>query len=220
MQTMKDMEARLAQFQKKQEETQQKYQEQLKTLEEKKTTTEEEQKAKKEEIKKLKKWREEQQQKEQERIQKEQEALKIQKELEEKQKKEEAEAEQKKKEEAEQKKIEEERKRLEEERNRVTEGQLIPLIDAAEKPVKVKGKLPKFPGNIRNRYAGNKDINIRVNILIDENGKVANVRILSKSPEDIKKVIVRTLKKWHYKPATKNNVRVKVWKHVSFKISF
>ncbi len=220
MKTMKDMETQLASLKKSQEETQQKYLEQLKTLEEKKTTTEEEQKGKEEEIKKLKQWREEQQRKEEERIKAEQEALKKQQELEEQQKKEAAEAEQKRKEEAEQKKIEEERKQLEAERSKVTVGQLIPPIEATEKPVKIKGKDPIFPPRIRKFYAGNKDINVRTNFLIDENGTVINVRILSKIPEDLEKIIVKTLKKWKYQPAKKNKVRVKVWVHASLKISF
>jgi serine/threonine protein kinase len=220
MKTMKDMETQLSLLKKSQEETQQKYLEQLKTLEEKKTTTEEEQKTKEEEIKKLKQWREEQQRKEEERIKAEQEDLKKQQELEEQQKKEAAEAEQKRKDEAEQKKLEEERKRLEAERSKVTVGQLIPLIEATEKPVKIKGKDPIFPTRIRKFYAGNKDINVRANFLIDENGTVTNVRILSKIPEDLEKIIVKTLKKWKYQPAKKNKVRVKVWVHASLKISF
>jgi len=221
MQTMKDMETQLAQLKKKQDETQQKYVEQLKELEEKKTTTEEEQKTKEEEIRKLKQWREEQQRKEEERIKAEQEALKKQQELEEQQKKEAAEAERKRKEEAEKKRLEEEeRKRLEAERSKVTVGQLIPLIEATEKPVKIKGRDPIFPERIRKLYARNKDINVRANFLIDENGTVANVRILSKIPEDLEKVIVKTLKKWKYQPAKKNKVRVKVWVHISLKISF
>ena len=220
MKTMKDMETQLALLKKKQDETQDKYLEQLKTLEEKKTTTEEEQKNKEEEIKRLKQWREEQQRKEEERIKAEQEVLKKQQELEEQQKKEAAEAERNRKEEADKKKLEEERKRLEEERNKVTVGQLIPLIEATEKPVKIKGRDPIFPSRIRKFYAGNKGINVRANFLIDENGSVINVRVLSKIPEDLEKIIVKTLKKWKYQPAKKNKVRVKVWVHVSLKISF
>jgi hypothetical protein len=44
------------------------------------------------------------------------------------------------------------------------------------------------------------------------------VRILGNPPEDLAGIIGKTLKKWQYKPATKKNVKVKVWMPVSFKI--
>lgn len=218
--TLKRNEARMAQLQKEQQAREQKFQEQLKSLEEKKTTTEEEQKAKEDEIKKLKEWRQQQEKKEQDRIKQQEEDLKKQQEMEEQKKKEEAEAEKVKLAQEEARKKEEERKRLEAERNKVIPGQLIPLIEATEPPVKTKGKDPKFPFNVKNRYAGNKDISIRANILIDETGKVTNVRIFTKIPDDIKSIIEKTLTKWEYSPAKKNNVAVKVWQPVSLKIDF
>lgn len=218
--TMKAMEARVAELQKKQDEAQQKYQQQLKDLEEKKATTEEEQKAKEDEIKRLKEWRQEQERKEQERIQKQQEALQKEKEADEQLQKQQEEAARIQKEEEERKKKEAEKKRLEEERNKVTEGQLVPLNDEVQKPEKIKGKDPKFPYHIKNRYAGNKGIVIRAIILIDENGKVSNVRMLSKTPSDISSVLIKTLMKWEYKPAVKKNVKVKVWLPVQLNVSF
>jgi serine/threonine protein kinase len=223
METIKAMESRLAQLQQQQETTQQQYQEQMKELEEKKATTEEEQKAKEDEIKRLKEWREEQQKKEkleQERIQKEQEALQKQKELADELKKQQEEAAKKKKEEEEKKRKEEEQKLLEAERNKIVEGALVPLSDDVQKPEKQKGKDPAFPTYIRTRYAGNKEINIRAIILIDEKGVVKDVRIISKIPDDISSILVKTLKKWEYKPAMKNNVKVKVWLPVSLNITF
>ncbi len=221
LETMKAaMDTRLAKLQKQQETAQQKYQQQLKDLEEKKATTQEEQKTKEDEIKRLKEWRQEQERKEQERIKKQQEALEKQAEQDEQLKKEQEEADRKKKEEAEKLKKEAEQKRLEEERNKVIEGQLVPLNDEVRKPVKIKGKDPKFPYHIRNRYAGNKEIVIRGIILIDENGKVSNVRMLSKTPSDISSVLIKALMKWEYKPAVKNNVKVKVWLPVQLNVSF
>lgn len=218
--TMKAMESRLAELQKSQEAAQQKYQQQLKDLEEKKTNTEEEQKAKEEEIKKLKEYRLEQERKEQERIQKEQEALQKQQEMDEELKKQQEEAARKKKEEEEKLKKEAERKRLEEERNKVTVGQLVPLSDDVKKPEKIGGKDPRFPHHIKNRYAGNKEISIRAIILIDENGKVSNVRMLSKTPSDISSILIKALMKWEYTPAEKNNVKVKVWLPIQLTVSF
>ncbi len=217
---MQEMQQRLAQLKKEQDLEKQKILEQLKTMEEKTTTTEEEKKQQEEELKKLKEQQKLLEQKEQERIKAEQEALQKQKELEEQQKKQKEEERKKKQEEEAKKKLEEQRKRLEEERSKVIEGQLIPLMEAEEKPVQVKRKDPVFPYHLRNKYAGNKDITIRAILLIDEKGAVANVRILSKPPEDITNVIIKTMKKWQYKPATKKNIKVKVWLPVSLKVSF
>jgi TonB family protein len=218
IQTIKEMEDRLAQSQKQQEEAQKQYQDQLKTLETKKATTDEEQKTKEDEIKKLKEWRAQQEQKEQERIKSEQEALKRQQELADLRKKEQDDADLKKKQDEDKRKAEAEAKRQEEERNRVTEGQLAPLSEVDVQPEKIKGADPVFPSFLRNKYAGNKGINILANIQIDETGTVTNVRILGSPPEDLASVITKTLKKWQYKPATKKNVKVKVWMPVSFKI--
>jgi TonB family protein len=218
IQTIKEMEDRLVQSQKQQEEAQKQYQDQLKTLETKKATTDEEQKTKEDEIKKLKEWRAQQEQKEQERIKSEQEALKRQQELADLRKKEQDDADLKKKQDEDKRKVEAEAKRQEEERNRVTEGQLVPLSEVDVQPEKIKGADPVFPSFLRNKYAGNKGINILANIQIDETGTVTNVRILGSPPEDLASVITKTLKKWQYKPATKKNVKVKVWMPVSFKI--
>ena len=217
---MQEMQQRLAQLKKEQDLEKQKILDQLKTMEEKTATTEEEKKQQEEELKKIKEQQKLLEQKEQERIKAEQEALQKQEELEAEQKKQLEEAERKRKEEEAKKKLEEEKKRLEEERNKVIEGQLIPLIEAEEKPVELKTKNPVFPYHIRSKYAGNKEIVIRAILLIDETGAVANIRILSKPPEDLSNVIIKTLKKWQYKPATKKKVKVKVWLPVSVKISF
>lgn len=218
IQTIKDMENRLVQYQKQQEDAQKQYQDQLKTLETKKATTEEEQKTKEEEIKKLKEWRLQQEQKEQERIKTEQDALKRQQEQADQLKKEQDDAELKKKQDEEKKKAEDEAKRLEEERNKVTEGQVVSLSEIDVQPVKIKGAEPTFPSFVRNKYAGNKGINILANIQIDETGAVTTVRILGNPPEDLASIISKTLKKWQYKPAMKKNVKVKVWMPVSLKI--
>ncbi|MCU0287563.1 MAG: protein kinase [Acidobacteria bacterium] len=220
LQTIKDMETRLADFQKQQEEAQKQYQAQLKTLEAKKATTEEEQRTKEEEIKKLKEWRLQQEKKELERIKSQQEDLKKQQALDDQRKKDFEDAELKRKQEEERKKTEEAAKKLEDERNKVIEGQVIPLSDASEPPVKIKDAEPLFPSFVRDKYKGTKGINILTNIQIDENGQVINVRILGNPPEDLANIISKTLKKYQYKPARKNNVKVKVWMPVSFKIAF
>ncbi|HLP62030.1 MAG TPA: energy transducer TonB [Candidatus Deferrimicrobium sp.] len=220
LQTIKDMESRLAQFQKQQEDAQKQYQEQLKSLEAKKTTTDEEQKAKEEEIKKLKEYRQQQEQKEQERIKAEKEALAKQQALDEQRKKE-LEAELKsKQEEEEKKKSEEAAKKLQDESNKIIEGQVIPLSEADEQPVRIKGADPVLPTFVREKYKRSKEISILTNIQIDEKGSVINVRVLGTPPEDLANIITKTLKKWQYQPAKKDNVKVKVWVPVSFKFTF
>lgn len=222
-QIKRDMEARFAQLRKQQEEQdaeKQRIQDQMKAMMEKTTTTESEKKEQEDVINKLRERQKALELKEQERLKQLADAEQKKKELAAQQLKDADEAEKKRIAEEEQKKKEAEKKRLEEERNRVTPGQLLPLIDVNVKPEKIKGKDPIFPAHIRRRYAGNKNIDIRANILIDETGAVANVRILSQTPDDLKSIIVKSLKKWKYNPAKKNDVAVKVWKPVSIKVSF
>ncbi|MCP5104649.1 MAG: protein kinase [bacterium] len=215
----REMKARFAKLAKEQELEKQRIADQLKAMQEKTATTEEEKKTQEEELKKIREKQKLLEQKEQERIKAEQDAVAKQKELAVKLQKEQDDVEKQRIADEEKKKKEAEIKRLEEERNKVIVGQLVPLLEAV-KPVKVKGKDPIFPRHIKKKYAANKNITLRAVILIDENGAVTNVRILTKTPEDLKSIITKTLKKWQYSPATKNNVKVKVWMSVSLKISF
>ena len=58
------------------------------------------------------------------------------------------------------------------------------------------------------------DQNILVSYLVDHNGNVEKIKVLKKSSiKKVNAIIVETIKKWRYKPATKNNVKVKVWKN-------
>jgi outer membrane biosynthesis protein TonB len=62
---------------------------------------------------------------------------------------------------------------------------------------------------------------IPTTILVDENGRVAKVKILTGNvPSDIKALIEETLDGWKYSPAQKDNVNVKVWLSVPFKFAF
>lgn len=201
------------------------YQRRLKTIEEKAATTEDEKRDQEDEIKKLREWQKEETRKVLEKQKEEEERLKKLKEEEEERKRKEAEMEKQKKME-EQKRLEQEIKKKQEEQRKelveeqkVMEGQLISLIEITERPQKVKGKNPVFSPLLRRKYRGTK-LNLRTIILIDENGVVTNVRMLDKTPDDLKSVITRTFKRWKYSPAKKDGVKVKVWLPVEIKISF
>lgn len=200
------------------------YQKRLKAIEEKSTVTEDEKKAQEEEIAKLKEWQKEQTRKALEKKKEEEQRLEqLRKEIEEKKQKDAEITKQKLEEqlrlEAEKKKKEDEiRKKLLEERSRVKEGQLIALPETSEKPVKIKGKKIVFPVIMTRKYKGTQ-MTVRVMLLINEKGAVSELKILSKPPDDLKGVIVRSLKKWKYKPAAKNNVKVKVWLPMAIKIT-
>jgi len=193
--------------------------------EEKVATTEEEKIAQEDKMKKLKEWQKEQTRKALDKKKLEEERLaKIRKEEEERINKEaeieKQRLEEQKRLEAEKKKKQEEiRKKLQEEQNRVTEGQLVALTETTEKPVRIKGRDPSFTPFIRRKYRDTERM-VRMILLIDETGNVVEVRLLSKPPEDIKSSILRIIKKWKYKPATKNDVKVKVWLPMAIKISF
>lgn len=212
------LEQRLLEIQNKQKERENKYQEQLKKIQDKTATTEEEQKIKDEEIKKLADWKKEQERKEKIRL----------KEIEDAKKKKEAqdildaEAEkerkrievQKEKERIaaakEKQRLEDEKKRFEEAK-KIKKGQLIALIEATIQPKLIKKKTPVFSPILKKKYR-RMNFNIRTQILIDEKGDVTKVKTFGNIPDDIKALVIETLKKYKYKPAQKDNVKVKVWK--------
>lgn len=229
-----EIEKQLTRVKQEQALAQQEYQSKLKALETTKAANQAEEAAKADQIAKLKQEWDEQQKKQQEQIKAIQDQTKLkekeleikEKEIEEKKKKDQAELEQKQKDETdriqketEQKRLDEERKKLEEEQNRVTPGQEVAISEVSEQPVKLKGKDPQFPVLVKRKYANSKPILIRANMRIDENGVVTHVNIIGTYPEDITSVIIKSLKKWEYKPAVKNNVKVTVWLPVQLNIN-
>jgi TonB family protein len=97
--------------------------------------------------------------------------------------------------------------------------EMVSLNELTARPVKIAGEPPKFPIAIRETYAGRRST-VRATILIDENGSVEDVNILSRVPDDISAVLVHTLKQWKYRPGRKGDIGVKVWLPISLKISF
>jgi TonB family protein len=114
-------------------------------------------------------------------------------------------------------KIAQDQKKAEElkeiERNRVKEGDIVPLSNVDKEPVAVSKPAPVVPSGIRANMAPSQTI--LFNILIDQNGAVEEVRLLQRSNNaQLNTILITTVKTWKYTPATKDGVRVKVWKNV------
>jgi serine/threonine protein kinase len=204
------------------------YQKRLKSIEDQATTTEEEKSAQEEEIKRLREWQKEEMRKALEKQKQKEDQLK--QEEEKKQQQEEAKLEQERIL-AEQKRLEEEKKKKEEEdkkkrlreaeaaKKKLKEGDLIALTEATAKPEQLKGKDPTFSTIQKKVYKGSQ-MTLRAMLLIDENGDVVEVKMIGSQPEDLKSTFEKALKKWKYKPAEKDKIKVKVWYPVAIKINF
>ena len=178
---------------------------QKKTLELEKQRLDELKKKKADELAKQKTDEETRKQLEAEQTQKELDAKKAQEEL-------------KKKEEETQKQQEIEKTRIE--AARVKEGALVSLNDVSVKPEKISGNPPMVSAALKSKYKG-KNLTVPVVILVDENGDVTKIRVLTGNvADDLKTVLTDTLLKWKYSPAMKDNVKVKVWLTVTVKFPF
>jgi serine/threonine protein kinase len=180
---------------------------QKKTLELEKQRLDDLKRKKEEEQAKIKTEEEKRKQEAADRLKKEEEDKKVQDELE-----------KKKKEEENQKQQEIERKRAE--AAIVREGDLIALTAVTVKPEKISGNPPAINASLKNKYSG-KPLTIPAKILVDENGNVTEINILTGNvAADIESVLKDTLYKWKYKPAMKDNIKVKVWLAVAVKLTF
>jgi len=137
-----------------------------------------------------------------------------------------AEEEKKAQEELDRKKAEEEKAKQAEIQKKLAEaaktkpGDQIPLSEVTTKPEKITGSAPAISPSMRTKYKG-KVFTVPTTILVDENGNVAKVKILTGNvPNDIKTMIEETLSNWKYSPAIKDGVKVKVWLSVPFKFGF
>lgn len=101
----------------------------------------------------------------------------------------------------------------------VYEGDLIGLNQATRKPEQLKGKSPVFSSLLRKKYKGT-NTTIRTMLLIDETGSVTDIKMLANTPEDLKSAIVKALMQWHFSPAEKDKVKVKVWFPVAVQVNF
>lgn len=129
-------------------------------------------------------------------------------------------------EEQDRKKAEEEKARLQEVEKKKAEaaktkaGDQVSMSEVTVQPARLTGNAPAIPGSMRTKYKG-KTWTVPTTILVDENGDVTKVKILTGNvPNDIKALIEETLGKWKYSPAQKDDVKVKVWLSVPFKFTF
>jgi len=126
--------------------------------------------------------------------------------------------EQKRKEEENQKQLEIEKKRVEAAKPK--EGAQVSLNDVTVKPEKISGAPPAVNASLKSKYRG-KTMNIVSQILVDENGDVTKIKMVTSNvAADIQAVVEDTLYKWKYSPALKDNVKVKVWLTVAVKFAF
>jgi serine/threonine protein kinase len=119
------------------------------------------------------------------------------------------------------KKEEEDRRKADElkraEQNRVKEGDIVPMNSVDTQPVAVSTPGPNIPASVRSSMQG--DQTLMFTLLINHNGDVETVRILQKSNiGQLNTIISDLLKTWKYQPATKDSLRVKVWKTVPMTI--
>jgi serine/threonine protein kinase len=119
------------------------------------------------------------------------------------------------------KREEEERRKADElkraELNRVKEGDIVPMNNVDKQPVAISTPGPSIPASVRTSMQG--DQTLMFTVLINHNGDVETVRILQKSNiGQLNTILTELLKTWKYQPATKDSMRVKVWKTVPMTI--
>lgn len=105
------------------------------------------------------------------------------------------------------------------------EKQTSPILIAnpAELTVKPTPKAcasPIFPETMQKTYLGRR-ATVNAELLIDENGQVAEARIAnSDTPAEVNVIILENFKKWTFTPAQKGAVRVRTWWPIKLKIHF
>ena len=94
----------------------------------------------------------------------------------------------------------------------VKEGDTLSPSQVDTQPIPVS--TPEIPIDRSIRRLLTSDQQILVSYLVDHNGNIETVKVLKKSSlKRLNTLIMETIQKWKYKPATKNNIRVKVWKN-------
>jgi len=111
----------------------------------------------------------------------------------------------------------EEQKKLEAESIEFKEGQVLSITEVDTPPVAIS--TPPVEITKRDTRIVKSGENVFVSYLVDHNGNVESVRFIRKSSsKKINVLIEKTISGWKFKPAVKNNIRVKVWKTVSLTI--
>jgi protein TonB len=58
---------------------------------------------------------------------------------------------------------------------------------------------------------------VEVQLLVDENGRVTDARVTGASRRELKDAAVQAVRKWRFRPATKQGVPGKLWRTVTVK---
>jgi serine/threonine protein kinase len=101
----------------------------------------------------------------------------------------------------------------------------VPLNALTYKPSKLSGTSKfeeddlKLSEAVKKRYAGQR-LDINASILINEEGKVTDVKIQGNLPNEITSKVKDALAAWTYTPGEKNKVKVKVWFPTDLTIAF
>lgn len=98
-----------------------------------------------------------------------------------------------------------------------SEKSIVAASELDSKPQAIMTPLPRIQK--RTRRAMKADQHLLVTILIDHQGKVEKVKLLKKSDSaEINTLVISSIAKWTYTPATKENIRVKTWKQIPITI--
>ncbi|MCI0416316.1 TonB family protein [bacterium] len=91
----------------------------------------------------------------------------------------------------------------------VTRGQLVTLGPDVVPPKPTKKVYAKYPDAAKARKL---EGTVRLNVLIDETGRVLDIKVGKSSGHTmLDEAVVKAYREWQFAPATKQNVPVKVW---------
>jgi TonB family protein len=94
----------------------------------------------------------------------------------------------------------------------VKPGDILSPSQVDTQPIPISTPDFKITRSIRRLMTS--DQRILVSYLVDDNGNIETVKVLKKSSlKKLNTLIIETIQRWKYKPATKNNIKVKVWKN-------
>jgi TonB family protein len=90
----------------------------------------------------------------------------------------------------------------------ITPGTLVELGPGVEPPKVLKRNIAEFSAVMKQLK---REGIVKLNVLVSENGKVLDVKVLESPHPVLEQAAVRIVKEWTYTPATKNGVPVRVW---------
>jgi serine/threonine protein kinase/DNA-binding response OmpR family regulator len=94
----------------------------------------------------------------------------------------------------------------------VKEGDILSPSQVDTQPIPISTPDITITYSIRRLLTS--DQRILVSYLVDHNGNIETVKVLNQSSlKKLNTIIIETIQNWKYKPATKNNIKVKVWKN-------